>query len=189
MSRAAVNVSNAAASIARNALATRRQKTSSSGPTLGGGGSDFCPRRRTYGLLHDVEEPPRAQDANTAPGVQIEEIAVAGNDDVGADRGGKFEILVVLRVTTVGNGEFRLDPDGGVGDQRQNSRPVFVRQVAGELRTCEYVADFSLDRRRQGNDTRLPRLQDCLPGRAIALEGRGDDGAGVNDDQRRRSAL
>lgn len=139
--------------------------------------------------LRHSEEIRRPYDADATPGIKNEEIVVAGHDDVGTGRRRKREVFIVLRVTAIGHRQCRFNPNGCLCQQRQDSRPVFIGQVPRELWTGQHFANLALHRRRENNDIPVPRLEQRLPRNAVALESRANDGAGVDDDQSRRSAL
>lgn len=139
--------------------------------------------------LRHPEELDGTDDPYPVPGIQHQKIVIAGYDNLGARGRGKLQILVVLRVATVVHLERRFDPHRSIGDQRQDGSPVFIGQRACKLLASEHAANLGLHLRRQSDNVLLPRLQNRLTRNTVALEGCPDDGACVDDDQCRRSAL
>jgi hypothetical protein len=137
-----------------------------------------------------VQKSPREQDSNAPPRVHIQQVAVAGYDDTSTNCCGQFEVLVVLCVATVRDAEFRLHPQPAASEisAKIAARSTGARQRL-ELRPCQDTKDFGLHRWRKSDDVLLPGLQDCLSRYSVALQRGSNDGAGINDDQFRRSAL
>ncbi|MGA9867600.1 MAG: hypothetical protein WBQ75_14315, partial [Acetobacteraceae bacterium] len=143
------------------------------------------------------DEPPLAQhqefrgahDPDAAPRVQDQKVPVTRHDDAGLGRDREFEVDVVLHVPAVSHDCLRLDPDRRSGEETEDFSSVLVGKVARELRSPQYVIDFSEDGTRQGDDISPPSFLERLAGNAVSFEGGPDNRTRVKDDQERRSAL
>jgi hypothetical protein len=82
-----------------------------------------------------------------------------------------------------------VQPDRRIRQQCQHNGALVLSQGGCELAAPQDLARFGHHRLRESDDILAPCLQKRLPGNAVTLERRTDDGARINDDQCRRSAL
>jgi hypothetical protein len=119
--------------------------------------------------------------------MQNEKVVVAGDYDFSTGRHRELQVLVVLLVTAVGYLESGFDPDRRIRDQCNHNDSVFkaYRRTWGWPIRCVFPP---LPVTREHHILRTG-FQDSLPWFAVSLQGNSNDGAGVKDDQLRRSAL
>jgi|SRR5580700_40114 hypothetical protein len=117
----------------------------------------------------------RHQEADAAPGMQYEQIIVAGDDSLCPGRECEFQVLIVLWIAAVGYGRSRVEPDSGVAKNSQKLVPALERDAASEFRTVQNAGDFGIDRGREGEHINVFRAQQRAFRDAVRLERRAYD--------------
>src|SRR6266566_7082944 len=85
-------------------------------------------------------------DSDTAPWIESEQIAIAGNDDLGLRRKSEFEVFVVLGVPAICHRFLGFNDDGRCREQIQDPLDPPWREVARKFRASDNLADLFLNR-------------------------------------------
>ena len=106
----------------------------------------------------------------SAPGVRHQLVLIARDDDRGARRKGRFEILVVLHVTAIRYPDGRLKTHRGVANQAEDMIAPHAGHRADKFGTTENLDDFRLDCGGKGDHILRPRSWQSTFGHTVPLD-------------------
>lgn len=89
-----------------------------------------------------AEKIPWAEDRDSSKWIQLQQIAVAGNEDIGSAIDGNFQELIVLGIATALHRMGHFNDDSQSTQQVHKLVPVLVFQVAVKFRATQHFTQL-----------------------------------------------